>query len=1570
MAYGHITGNMLTKVEGHDQRLVNLVVDSICRSFVGDSTDEGVQLQIIKALLTAVSSNICAIHEGHLLKAVRTVYNIYLISKNLVNQTTAKATLTQMLNLVFQRMESLGTAEELTSELAELSGAVKTAAADAAATEAVVAAAVPAGAEGEVEGGEAEAPVAEEGSAAPSPAPAAASPEGGSNSRPGSPTGEGAVDEDANSRFLHVYRKDAFLVFRSMCKLSMKELPTSKDVIDAKSHELRSKLLSLELQLSILQNAGPVFQSDPLFIDVVIKYLCVALSKNGVSHIPSVFNLALSIFLALVQNFRHHLKMQIEVFFKEILLSMLEISTSSFQHKWSVLICLTRLCSQPQTVVDLYLNYDCDEYLNNVFERMISDLARVAQGRASSELGGSPQQEAEMKVKGLECLVLVVRVLREWSKEMDDPSALATAQAIESEVADKAADGADGAGPADDQEEAEAEAGPAEGEAAEDFEARKRRKDMLEAGIKKFNTKPKKGVAYLQENDLLGKTPRDVAAWLLKDERLDKTQIGEYLGEPHQLNLDTMHAYTDLIDFRDLPDYVDALRTFLGGFRLPGEAQKIDRLMEKFAGTWYGCHPKNGIFASPDAAYVLAYSIIMLTTDLHSANVKKKMTVVEFVKNNRGINDNKDLPKEYLEGVYAAIDENEIKMKGPQTVAVNQADLQNKQKRKEYFKSHMEDRSAMAQEMMKGVEGSNAKFLTAKSLELVRPMFKVSWQALLAALTRPLQESDDPFIISLCLEGLQSSIHIACIFDMEEAGTFLQSLSKFTHLTKLSEMKLKHVEAQKALLAVGATDGNYLGESWQQVLRCVSQLEMAAVVGSSADHGRRQAVGVLTETASQTLVVSTDKIFETSKNLNGEAIVCFVRWLCKVSLEELQASPPRIYSLQKLVEIAYYNMERIRMEWSRIWAVMGDHFNKVGCMADLDVSRFAVDSLRQLSIKFLEKGELANFSFQKDFLRPFEYIMSHNKAPSIRDLVVQCVAQMVQAKANNIQSGWKNIFFVFSLAASDNDQNIVDLAFNTTKLILEEHFSKKNTDRARLISGSFMDAVNCLAEFASNSFFPDVSMEAIRQLRNCASYVDETPEFFETGSEEADTKEIWVRGWFPVLFGLSRIIDRCKLDVRTRALQVMMEIMKTYGENFLAQWWKDLFGMIFRIFDDKKIQGMNTAQDRTTWMNTTCNHALRSIVDVVTMYFVVLQDVLLKETFDLLKWCIHKSNEQLARTGTECLHILVMSNGTKFTDESWQLACDLVTSLFDTTAPKELHNYRPDPAAAAAALPLPPTPDAPVEDGAAESPAAAAAAPAGKKLTAEEKAAQQEEFEAIIIKCVVQLELIQTVEWILLSSTNPNAGHRASQAIEDEKKVESRESREEKRADALGMPIDKAGEMFECLSATRLTQLLDCLMTSHEFAKDFNADKPLRMALWKAGFMRNRSKPNLLKQETTSLGCALRIMFRMYTSEAHAESVEKTEAQILEVCKGTLQRFVLSIPAEARHVWAPYISLILREVLSLDNVKFEKFAAILYDQCTEMMVLAFDQKLGQLVFYLAQFFAKTKSIAFSSDSEA
>lgn len=50
-----------------------------------------------------------------------------------------------------------------------------------------------------------------------------------------------------------------------------------------------------------------------------------------------------------------------------------------------------------------------------------------------------------------------------------------------------------------------------------------------------------------------------------------------------------MYAYIDQMEFSGM-DIVSALRKFLAGFRLPGESQKIDRLIEKFASRYFECN--------------------------------------------------------------------------------------------------------------------------------------------------------------------------------------------------------------------------------------------------------------------------------------------------------------------------------------------------------------------------------------------------------------------------------------------------------------------------------------------------------------------------------------------------------------------------------------------------------------------------------------------------------------------------------------------------------------------------------------------------------------------------------------------------------------------------------------------------------------------------------------------------------------------------------------------------------------------------------------------------------------------
>jgi len=263
-------------------------------------------------------------------------------------------------------------------------------------------------------------------------------------------------------------------------------------------------------------------------------------------------------------------------------------------------------------------------------------------------------------------------------------------------------------------------------------------------------------------------------------------------------------------------------------------------------------------------------------------------------------------------------------------------------------------------------------FYSATHFEHVGPMFDVAWMPILAGLSGPLQSTELSDVVTLCIEGFKQAIHIVCLFDIGLArSAYVSTLAKFTYLSNLSEMKSKHVEAIKALLEIALSEGNQLKSSWKDVLTCVSQLERFQLLNQGADAAslpdvnrarfvttRRSdesmrssfqlqrpssrsrtsstisfAKDVADQTASREVLMTVDRIFSSSASLSGEAIVDFVRALSEVSWQEIESSEgseqPRMYSLQKIVEISYYNMNRIRFEWSAIWSILGQHFNQV-----------------------------------------------------------------------------------------------------------------------------------------------------------------------------------------------------------------------------------------------------------------------------------------------------------------------------------------------------------------------------------------------------------------------------------------------------------------------------------------------------------------------------------------------------------------------------------------------------------------------------------------------------------------
>ncbi|KAK6123799.1 hypothetical protein DH2020_042453 [Rehmannia glutinosa] len=131
-------------------------------------------------------------------------------------------------------------------------------------------------------------------------------------------------------------------------------------------------------------------------------------------------------------------------------------------------------------------------------------------------------------------------------------------------------------------------------------------------------------------------------------------------GHLTSIQIQAFEEFTDTFEFTGMVLDI-ALRTYLETFRLPGESQKIQRILEAFSEKFYD-QQSSDMFSSKDSVMTLCYSIIMLNTDQHNPQVKKKMTEEDFIRNNRSINGGSDLPREYLSELFHSISTNAISL--------------------------------------------------------------------------------------------------------------------------------------------------------------------------------------------------------------------------------------------------------------------------------------------------------------------------------------------------------------------------------------------------------------------------------------------------------------------------------------------------------------------------------------------------------------------------------------------------------------------------------------------------------------------------------------------------------------------------------------------------------------------------------------------------------------------------------------------------------------------------------------------------------------------------------------------
>lgn len=1687
--------------------LIERAIDTICDCFQGETTPVEIQLQIVKSLLAAVLNDKIVVHGAGLLKAVRQVYNVFLLSRNTSNQQIAQGTLVQMVGTVFERVKTRLHLKETRMNLAKLKNGESNVTFDQQDS-----------LDGNGANGENGEPV--EGS----------DPEPSTTEQPGdegpkltlkdlehrksfddSNMGDGptmvtklkgnrksarSVSEQSNAETTvtdrdqddsqealeaedEIYVRDAYLVFRSFCNLSTKNLPPDM-LYELRGQPMRSKLISLHLIHTLLNNHISVFTSplctitstksnEPTsFLQAIKFYLCLSISRNGASSVDRVFEVCCDIFWLMLKFMRAPFKKEIEVFLNEIYLALLSRKNASPTQKLHVITILQRFCADPRALVESYLNYDCDSQMTNIFQTIVEDLAKYS----TREVPVKPEQEqryeekaaktspGDWQIKGmlppslsvahivppdepepefpkeyvlkraaLDSLVESLRSMVNWSQPNNTGSGAGESSDIEKRPSLDVRDSIDPAflDSTSRMETPVLPSTPTMDDDPEQLEKEKARKTALARAIRAFNFKPKRGIKMLLDGSFIpSDSPPDIARFLLTEDRLDKAQIGEYLGEGDEKNIQVMHAFVDAMDFKKMR-FVDALRRFLQAFRLPGEAQKIDRFMLQFASRYLAGNPN--AFASSDTAYVLAYSVIMLNTDLHSSKIARRMTREDFIKNNRGINDSADLPPEYLTAIYDEIAGNEIVLKSEREAAAASGtppqatglaaglgsvfsnvgrDLQ-----REAYVQQSEEIALRSEQLFKDLfrnQRKNAakagvKFIPATSFKHVGPMFDVTWMSYFSALSNQMQDAHNIEVIKLCLEGMKLAAKIACFFELSTPReAFISVLKNTANLNNPQEVLAKNVEAMKVLLELGQTEGNYLKESWKDILMCISQLDRLQLITGGVDensvpdvskarflppqrentndsrrstssrkHRPRTNTGpqgfstiLALEARSDEIIKAVDRIFTKTAELNGDAIVHFARALTEVSWDEIKVSGahdrPRMYSLQKIVEISYYNMTRVRFEWTHIWDVLGEHFNKAGCHINETVVIFSIDSLRQLSMRFMEIDELPGFKFQKDFLKPFEHVMSNSNNLRVKELILSCLIQMIQARGENIRSGWRTMFGIFTVAARDPNETIVSMAYENVLKVYKTRFG------VVINQGAFTDLIVCLTEFSKNMKYQKKSLQAMETLKSVIPQMLKTPECplsqrFDISAAQSSMADINLKSpgqqtrtsveegfWFPVLFAFHDVLMTGEdLEVRSNALNYFFEALLKYGGDFPSEFWdilwrQQLYPIFLVLRSRPEMTNALNHEELSVWLSTTMIQALRHMITLFTHYFEALE-YMLDRFLELLALCICQENDTIARIGSNCLQQLILQNVRKFTQEHWSKIVGAFCELFERTTAYQLFSATTINSTASLApvtngldfgAPLSPgeATDA-VEDTKSlklngteahgewdeDRPSTAASTvpeedplktPTATTPMEEFKpssnlqmpppqisAARRRFFNRIISRCVLQLLMIETVNELF---SNDN--------------------------------------VYAQIPSNELLRLMSVLKKSFLFAQRFNNDKELRMRLWREGFM--KQPPNLLKQESGSAATYVAILFRMFsdTDPRRSESKADVENALVPLCKSIIRSYIL-LEEDSQHrnivAWRPVVVDVLEGFAAFPEQNFKTHVQAFYQLFIDLM---------------------------------
>ncbi|GAQ85003.1 GDP-GTP exchange factor [Klebsormidium nitens] len=517
-------------------------------------------------------------------------------------------------------------------------------------------------------------------------------------------------------------------VLRLLCSLIVPDRKSSQ-------HEDRTQF-GLALLSAAIEVAGGSCERHPRILALVTDDLFRNLMQAGQSSNLLVLSLVSSIVRGLYWHFKRHLKLQMAAFFENV---VLRAAQGGYHQQEAALEILQDFCRQPSFISEMYANADGDITCGNTFENLSNLLSKNAFPDKATL--------SALNLLSFEGLLAVVQCMADRA----DNASVSGSSSSEYNLAEV---------PhfwtlnCDNWEDPEVW--------VEFLRRQKYVKRRLMIGADHFNRDPIRGLEFLQNVHLLPEQldPASVAFFLYLTPGLDKNVLGDYLSSSDSFNISILECFTKQFNFTGMA-LDGALRTYLEAFRLPGEAQKISRVLESFASHYYEQCPQ--VFAHEDVVSALSHSVLMLNSNLHTKKVTRKVTEEDFIRSNQKINVGKELPREMLTQLYRSIAENEIPVSSESLVA-------------EPSMTHGRWLDLLRRSQ------ATTPFLSCDPTEplLDRDMFSVIWGPAIAAISAVFDHAEKADTLQQCVAGFLAAAKISAAHHMSDVlDNLVVDLCKF-----------------------------------------------------------------------------------------------------------------------------------------------------------------------------------------------------------------------------------------------------------------------------------------------------------------------------------------------------------------------------------------------------------------------------------------------------------------------------------------------------------------------------------------------------------------------------------------------------------------------------------------------------------------------------------------------------------------------------------------------------------------------------------------------------------------------